>query len=317
MIEQIHEAAQRLAQYLQPTPLVRSNVLDAGGGPVYLKLESLQPTGAFKVRPALNGMLCHLGQARQNGVVTSSSGNFAQAVAWAARTLGVDAQIVMMESASLFKRGRTQAFGGTVVLCGNTFQDRWDTTFRIQRESGRVLLHPYDSVETIAGDGTVGLELLDQLEGEFCVAVPVSGGGLISGIASAIKAQRPGCRVIGVQPSANGSMALSLAQGERVTVTPKPSLADALAVASPGERTFAIARDLVDEVVLVEEPELAEAVRILANEQKIVSEPGGAAGVAALVTGKIDTRGLPLVCVISGGNVIPSMLAEILAGRSG
>jgi threonine dehydratase len=316
MIEQIHEAAQRLAEYLQPTPLVRSKVLNAGASSVYLKLESLQPTGAFKVRPALNGMLCHLDRARQNGVVTSSSGNFAQAVAWAAKTLGVDAQIVMMESASAFKRERTRAFGGTVVLCGNTFQDRWDTTFRIQRESGRVLLHPYDSVETIAGDGTVGIELLEQIQGDFCVAVPISGGGLISGIASAIKSQRPACRVVGVQPTANGSMALSLSQGERVTVSPKPSLADALVVASPGERTFAIARDLVDEVVLVEEPELAEAVRILAIEQKIVAEPGGAAGVAALLAGKIDTHGLDLVCVISGGNVLPSTLAEILAGRS-
>ena len=314
MIEQIQDAARRLADYLQPTPLVRSNVLDASGNSVYLKLESLQPTGAFKVRPALNGMLCHLEQARRNGVVTSSSGNFAQAVAWAAKTLGVDAQIVMMESASTFKRERTRALGGTVVLCGNTFQDRWDTTFRIQRESGRVLLHPYDSVETIAGDGTLGIELLDRIEGDFCVAVPISGGGLISGIASALKASRPGCRVIGVQAAANGSMALSLQRGERVTVTPKPSLADALAVASPGERTFAIAKELVDEVVLVEESELAEAVRFLANEQKIVAEPGGAAGVAALLAGKLDSRGMDLVCVISGGNVLPATLAEILNG---
>jgi threonine dehydratase len=259
-------------------------------------------------------MLCHLEQARRNGVVTSSSGNFAQAVAWAAKTLGVDAQIVMMESASTFKRERTRALGGTVVLCGNTFQDRWDTTFRIQRESGRVLLHPYDSVETIAGDGTLGMELLDRIEGGFCVAVPISGGGLISGIASALKASRPGCRVIGVQAAANGSMALSLQRGERVTVAPKPSLADALAVASPGERTFAIAKELVDEVVLVEESELAEAVRFLANEQKIVAEPGGAAGVAALLAGKLDSRGMDLVCVISGGNVLPATLAEILNG---
>lgn len=314
MIEQIQDAARRLSQYLQTTPLVKSTVLDAAGNSVYLKLESLQPTGAFKVRPALNGMLCHLDRARKNGVVTSSSGNFAQAVAWAAKTLGVDAQIVMMESASAFKRERTRALGGTVVLCGNNFQDRWDTTFRIQRESDRVLLHPYDSAETIAGDGTVGIELLDQIEGDFCVAVPISGGGLISGIASAVKAHRPGCRVVGVQPAANGSMALSLSRGERVTVTPKRSLADALVVATPGERTFAIARDLVDEVVLVEESELAGAVRFLANEQKIVAEPGGAAGVAAWLAGKIDTRGLDLVCVISGANILPATFAEILAG---
>jgi len=314
MIEQIQDAAGRLADYLEPTPLVPSHVLSRPESAVHLKLESMQPTGAFKVRPALNGMLCHLDQARQKGVVTSSSGNFAQAVAWAAKTLGVDAQIVMMHSASAFKRERTRALGGTVVLCGDTFQDRWDTTFRIQRESGRVLLHPYDSAETIAGDVTIGLELLDQIEQDFCVAVPISGGGLISGIATALKARRPGCRVIGVQPAANGSMALSLQRGERVTVSPRPSLADALVVASPGERTFAISRDLLDAVVLVEESELAESVRFLASEQKIVAEPGGAAGVAALLAGKLDTRGLPIVCVISGGNLLPATLAEILNG---
>ena len=313
-IEQIRQARERLAPYLRPTPLVLSEPLSrATGNRIWLKLESQQPTGAFKVRPALNGMLARLDQARESGVIASSSGNFAQAVAYAGRELGVSAQIVMMKKSSPFKIEGTRRLGGEVVFCENTFKDRWDTTFRIQRESGRLLLHPYDSEETIAGDATIGLELTGQLDSDFSVLVPISGGGLISGIASAVKGERPGCIVIGVQPAANGSMKKSIEQGARVTVTPAPSMADALVVATPGERTFAIVQELVDDVVLVEEEEIANAVRTLAIEQKLVVEPGGAVGVAALLAGKIQTAGRDVVCVLSGGNILPSKLAELIA----
>lgn len=313
-IEQIRQARERLAPCLRPTPLVLSETLSRTAGlRVWLKLESQQPTGAFKVRPALNGMLARLDQARKAGVITSSSGNFAQAVAYAARKLGVSAQIVMMKNSSPFKIEGARKLGGEVVFCENTFKDRWDTTFRIERESGRLLLHPYDSEETIAGDGTIGLELAEQLAADFTVLVPISGGGLISGIASALKAQRAGCRVIGVQPVANGSMKKSIEQGGRVTVTPAPSMADALVVATPGERTFAIVRKLVEDVVLVKEEEIASAVRTLAVEQKLVVEPGGAVGVAALLSGKIPAAGRDVVCILSGGNIHPAKLAELLA----
>ncbi len=313
MLDQIRQAQERIGRYLAPTPLVHSEPVSRGHPPaVWLKLESLQPTGAFKVRPAFNGILSQLEQSRRHGVVTSSSGNFAQAVAYAASSLGVDAQIVMMRGASPFKIARTRRFGGTVVPCGNTFQERWDTTARIQRESGRLLLHPYDSEETIAADGTIGLELLDQLDRTFCVVVPISGGGLIAGVASAVKSLRPDCRVVGVQPAANPSMAQSRRQGRPVEVTPQPSLADALVVTKPGARTFPIVKELVDDVVLVEEEDLAAAVRLLANEQKLIVEPGGAASVAALLAGKVETGGLDVVCLLSGGNILPERLAELL-----
>ena len=313
-VEQIRQARERLAPCLKPTPLVLSETLSRTAGlRVWLKLESQQPTGAFKVRPALNGMLARLDQARQAGVITSSSGNFAQAVAYAARKLSVSAQIVMMKNSSPFKIDGTRKLGGEIVFCENTFKDRWDTTFRIERESGRLLLHPYDSEETIAADGTIGLELAEQLATDFTVLVPISGGGLISGIASAVKAERAGCRVIGVQPLANGSMKKSIEQGGRVTVTPAPSMADALVVATPGERTFAIVQKLVEDVVLVEEEEIASAVRTLAVEQKLVVEPGGAVGVAALLSGKIQTQNRDVVCILSGGNIQPAKLAELLA----
>lgn len=313
MVSAIQEANERIFSYVWHTPLVRSEPLTKfGQGKVWLKLESLQPTNSFKVRPAFNAMLAHLEQARQAGVVTSSSGNFAQATAYAARELGVSAQIVMMEGASPFKIERTRGFGGEVVLCENTFESRWDTTFQIQRDTGRLLLHPYDSEETIAGDGTIGLELLEGLDTDFCVVVPISGGGLIAGIASAVKAFRPSCRIVGVQPSANPSMAESKKVGSRVSVPPKGSMADALSVLTPGKLTFDIVHELVDEVVLVEEDEFAAAVRLLAEEQKLVVEPGGAAGVAALMAGKVDNRGMDVVCVVSGGNIVPAKFAQLL-----
>ncbi len=313
-IEEIREARQRLGKYFPPTPTIRSDTLsDATGHPVWLKLELLQPTGSFKVRPSMNSMLANVEQARSRGVVTSSSGNFAQGAAYAANRLGVDLQVVMMKSASEFKRRRTEALGATVVLCENTFQDRWDTTFRIEKEEQRLLIHPYDSVETMGGDGTIGLELLDQVEGDFCAIVPISGGGLISGIATAVKESRPGCRVIGVQPAANGSMLKSIESGERVTTTPGPTLADALLIAQPGERTFDVVRRLVDEVVVVNEVDIRGAVKLLAEEQKLVVEGGGAVGVAALLSGVVATGGLPVVCVLSGGNILPGDLASILS----
>ena len=313
MFPLIQQARERLAPYFPPTPLIDSEHLSRGRKPrIHLKLECLQPTGSFKVRPSMNGMLAHLEQARQAGVVTSSSGNFAQGAAYAASRLGVDLQVVMMRGASSFKIERTRQLGATVVLCDNTFKDRWDTTFRIQRETGRLLLHPYDSEETIAGDGTIGLELLEQLDGDFCVVVPVSGGGLVSGIATAVKHRRPACRVIGVQPAANGSMARSVEQGERVTTNPGPTLADALMIAQPGERTFDVVQQLVDDVICVDEDEITAAVRTLAEQQKLVVEGGGSVGVAALLAGKIDTRGLDVVCILSGGNILPAKLAEIL-----
>lgn len=315
--EAIYIARRRLSKYLRPTPLILSEPLSRElGCRVWLKLESQQPTGAFKVRPAFNGILCNLDEARRVGVVTSSSGNFAQATAYAARKLGVSAQIVMMENASPFKRERTEYLGGEVVLCENTFKDRWHKTFAIQKETGRLLMHPYDSDETIAGDGTIGLELLDELDGDFTTVVPISGGGLIGGIATAVKHERPGCRVFGVQPAANPSMSQSLAAGRPVSVAVKSTLADALVVACPGERGLRIVERLVNDVVTVDEEELATAVCYLAEQQKVIAEPGGAASVAALQAGRIDRIDQDVVCILSGANILPSKFRELLEPRS-
>ena len=313
-MDEIDRAGDRLTPYLPPTPLIVSRHLSAVlQRPVWLKLESVQPVGAFKVRPAFNSILAHLQLSREAGVVTNSSGNFAQAVAYAASTLGVDSTIVMMRGASAFKRERTRRFGGNVVLCEDSFASRFETTERIQRESGRLLVHPFDSMETIAGDGTLGRELLAQIDGDFCLFVPISGGGLIAGTALAVKAARPGCRILGAQAVANPSMKRSLEHGQRTRTVPTKSMADALTVPEPGMNTFPIVQTLVDDVHLVSEARMVSTIRDLALQDKQVVEAGAAVSVAAaLEHAPTDGSDLPIVCVLSGGNIDPAALSSIL-----
>ncbi len=268
---EIDLAFQRSENYLHPTPVVESQHLSSVlGRKVFLKLESMHSVGAFKVRPVFNSILAHLDHAKEAGVVTNSSGNFAQAVAYAASTLGVDAKIVMMCGASRFKRDRTARFGGNVVLCADSFEDRFATTQRIQREEGRLLVHPFNSVETIAADGTIGLEVSRQVEAPCDLFVPISGGGLIPGTALAIKHARPEWRIFGAQAAANPATKLSLEAGRPVRSTPSPSLADALAVPAPGSNAFPIIQRHVESVALVDERAMASAIRALAVEDKLV-----------------------------------------------
>ena len=307
-IEEVAKARARIAPYVLKTPLVRSNHFG-----VWLKLETQQPTGAFKVRPAFNGMIAHLEEARAKGVIASSSGNFAQAVAFAARTFGVSAQIVMPSHTSPYKIERTRLFGGEVVLSEPSFEARWLLTHKLQRESGRVLLHPYDTIETIAGDATIGEELLEQLPGRFRVVIGGSGGGMLAGVSAVIKQRRPDCRVIGVQPAANGSLSRSFQAGSRLASGSFTTIADALSASVPGENTFSLIKRFVDDVVNVTEDEIRTAVRALALEQKLVVEPGGAVGVAALMAGKLAPWDGETICILSGGNIEPAKLAELIA----
>lgn len=309
-------AQERLAPYLPPTPCVRSAALSEKlGAEVWLKLESQQPSGSFKVRPALNSMLVAQRQARERGVVTSSSGNFAQGVAYAGTMLGISTQIVMMRGASDYKRRRTERFGGEVVPCGDDFSDRWTTTERVQQETGRLLVHPFNSVETIAGDGVAGTEIYQHLAKPFDAIVPVSGGGLLSGIAIATRHHcGPDARILGVQPERNGAWAKSWEAGEPVTIELGETAADALIATRPGDRTYRVVRHYGDGIALVTEDQMWAAVRFLAEEQKIVAEPGGAVAVAALLAGAVVPVDRPVVCVISGGNILPAALAHRLAG---
>jgi threonine dehydratase len=304
--EQLEEARSRLVPYLRPTPLIYSFCLSERlGRPVWLKVETQQPTGSFKIRPAFHNLLVHLPEARQRGVLTSSSGNFAQAIAYAAKQLGVQAHIVMMSTASAYKRERARALGAQITVCGDTFADRWQTTYRLLQETGSLFVHPYDSEETIVGNGTIGLELLHQLRRNFALYVPVSGGGLLAGIAGALKRARPAISLWGVQPQANGSMARSLEAGHPVDVGQVSTVADALSVAQPGERTFALAQSLVEGIHLVDEEQILEAVHFLSEDQKLLVEPGGAVGVACLLAGYLPPGSGDIVCILSGGNLSP------------
>ena len=235
-------------------------------------------------------------------------------MALAATRLGVKASIVMPSNTSLYKVERTRRFGGEVLLSGPSFEVRWALTEKVVKESGRVLVHPYDTIETIAGDATLGTELLEQLPGDFTVVVPCSGGGLLAGVAAAVKAARPRARVIGVQSAANGSMKRSFEAGNRIKSAPFTTIADALVALIPGENTFELIKRYVDDVVTVEEDEIRAAVRWHATEQKLVVEPGGAVTAAAVQTGRVKSDG-DVVCVVSGGNIEPRALGELL-GKS-
>lgn len=301
----VYTAKERLQFYLEETPLIHSTHLKKRfDKEVWLKIETQLPTGSFKPRPAFNSILTHLDAARKKGVIASSSGNFAQGVAYAARELGVKAIIVMTENTSPYKIQRTKALGAEVVLCANSLEDRVKTTKELQEKTGRVLLHPYDTEETIAGDGTIGLELSEQLGkklNNMSILVPVSGGGLIAGISFVIKTLYPKAKIIGVQPKNNGSLLKSFEAGHCVNVGTTDSIADALLAAMPGETSFTFIKNYVDEVILVEETEIQAATGFLIEEHKLVVEPGGAVCVAALATGKVTAP--ECVCIISGGNI--------------
>jgi threonine dehydratase len=310
-------ARTRIAPHLPgPTPLLKSHSLSHRAGcDVYLKLETRQPTGAYKVRPALNGILTHLEAARNRGVLTTSSGNFAQAVAWAAHRLGVKACIVMTDDTAPYKVERTRALGAEVVFCGTTFESRFETVSRLEKERGSVVLHGFDSVETIAGDGTITLELIEQLGAEtpFTVLSPASGGGLISGLASTLAALDPSkYEVYGFQPERGGAIVKSLRAGTRLNVGKVHTIADALVASIPGERTFELIRKHCAGFDCVTEDEIRNATRHLIEEEKLWVEPGGAVSVAGLISGRLTPRHPSVVCILSGGNLDPAALGEIL-----
>lgn len=310
------QAEARIRPYVPPTPLLKSSALsERFERDVFLKLESRNPTGAYKVRPAFNAILAQLDNARSRGVLTTSSGNFAQAVAYAAKKLGVRACIVMTSDTSPYKIERTRELGAEIVFCGPDFDSRFETVKRLERERGALVLHGFDSIETIAGDGTIALELLNQLDTTlpFSVIVPVSGGGMISGIAATLRQISTDHEVLGAQPSQGGSMAKSIHAGQRVHVGKIHTIADALVASTPGERTFEITRNWAPQVSLVSEKQIHEALLHCLETEKIWAEPGGAVSIAALLSESLPlSKNKPVVCIISGGNADPRILHEIL-----
>jgi threonine dehydratase len=314
----VQEAATRLAGVAHRTPVLTSRTLDElTGSQVFLKAECLQRTGAFKFRGAYN-KLASLPEGRN--VIAYSSGNHAQAVALAARLRGVRATIVMPEDAPAAKLEATRGYGAEVVTYDRWTESREEIGARLAAERGLELVRPYDDPLVMAGQGTVALELLEDVPDLDVLVAPVSGGGLIAGCATVADALRPAARIVGVEPAAGDDTARSLAAGERVNVGIPRTIADGLGAPEPGELTFAVNRELVDEVVTVEDEELVEAMVFLFDRVKLVTEPSGAVGVAALLSEKLDARGTRVGVVISGGNVGAARFAELVSradeGRS-
>ncbi|MBW2647782.1 MAG: threonine ammonia-lyase [Deltaproteobacteria bacterium] len=309
-VERAQDVLKRVAFH---TPLVEeealSRICDAR---VFLKLESLQHTGSFKVRGAFNKIAGLSDAERAKGVITASAGNHAQGVALAASAYNIPAIIVMPEGVPKTKLQATKAYGAQVVLYGEVFDESLAKALEIQQETGAIFVHPFDDPMTIAGQGTIGLEILDDLPDADVILVPVGGGGLISGITVAVKGIRPSTLIIGVEPENAPSMAEALKRDRPTTVQVIPTIAEGTAVSKVGNITHAIVRKLVDKLITVSEEEIAEAMLLLLLKDKVLTEGAGALGAAALLSGKLDVKGKKVVIVISGGNIDSEELKELL-----
>ena len=311
-LDQITAAAELLAPVIRETPVIASRVLsERTGRQVWLKCENLQRTGSFKPRGAYNRIANLDGEQRARGVVAASAGNHAQGVAWAATELGIESTVFMPENAALPKVVATKAYGGRVHLVGATLADALDAAAEFATETGAVLIHPFDHLDIVAGQASVGLEILRQIPDVATILVPTGGGGLVAGIAAAMHHLAPRVRVIGVQAAGAAAWPMSLGRGEPVRVQSMSTMADGIAVPLPGQVPFTHVRELVDSVVTVSEEALSGALLLCLERAKLLVEPAGAAAVAALMTSTSQVRG-PVCAVLSGGNIDPLVLTHVM-----
>ena len=311
-LDEIQDARRVLRDVAVRTPLDRSRSLsDIVGGEVFVKCENLQRTGSFKIRGAYN-RISRLSDGEKNaGVVAASAGNHAQGVALAASLSGTHATVFMPAFASLPKVEATKRYGATVVLTGKDFGAAYSAAQEHAEESGAVFVHPFDHPRVIAGQGTIGCEVVEALDEIGSIVVPVGGGGLISGIAAAVRALAPRVRIVGVQAAGAAAFPRSLDEGRAVTLEHMSTIADGIAANCPGELTLAHVSELVDEVVTVSDDGIAQALVFAAERMKLVLEPAGAAGVAAVLT-SLRELAPPIVVVLSGGNVDPLLLLRVI-----
>jgi threonine dehydratase len=299
------------AIYFSPCQL-SSDLSELTGLPLHLKLENLQRTGSFKERGALNKLLTLSQAERERGVVTASAGNHAQGVAFHAAALGIRAQIVMPLATPQIKVAATRGFGADVVLHGSNYDEACEEALRRCVEEGRTFIHPFDDAEIINGQGTIGLELLEQVPDLEAVVVPIGGGGLISGMACALKETNPRIRVIGVEPEKLPSMLRAREAGAPVTLNAEATIADGIAVRRAGDLTLPLVSRYVDEIVTVDDEEIASAILMLLEHEKTLAEGAGAAALAALLQSKTNLRSRRTVVLVSGGNIDVTLLAKII-----
>jgi len=306
---------ERIRERVIRTPILACEDLESLGiGKIYFKPENFQRTGSFKVRGAMNKILSLTDEDRKKGVIAASSGNHGLGVAYAAKELGVAATIVMPLNAPRIKREKTEALGGKVILHGYTSVERYEKVYELIEKKGYTLIHSYDDEELMAGQGTLGLEIMENQRKVDRVIVPMGGGGLISGVASAVKGIDPSVEVIGVETEAVPRFTVSLSKGEPTIVPMGETFADGLRVVEPGRISYQVVSSIVDHVLTVNEREIREAVQLIYLKGKLVVEPSAAVGLAAVLQGKI--KGKPTdhnVFVISGGNVDQKKILEIFS----
>jgi len=313
-LSDVRAARERIADAAVHTPMQYSNTFSRfTDADIYLKCEQFQRTGAFKIRGATNRIATLTDEQRESGVVTASAGNHAQGVALAATTAGVDAKIVMPENAPISKVKATEGYGASIVLHGVDYDEAQARAHELEREEGRFYLHAFDDDDVMAGQGTIGLEIVEDCPEVDTVVVPIGGGGLISGIATAVKGLNPEVRVVGVQAEGASTVADALNKGHPVAVDSVDTIADGIAVREVGERTFEVIEERVDEVVTVSDREIAMAITNLLERSKLLAEGAGATALAATLEGKFDVAEdevvVPLLC---GGNIDPNVLTTVL-----
>lgn len=311
-------AREHLQKVLLPTHLIYSPIFsEESGNQIYIKPENLQKTGAFKIRGAYNKINKLTEEEKKRGVIASSAGNHAQGVAYAARELGIKAVIVMPKTTPLIKVQSTKKYGAEVVLYGDVYDDAYQKAKELEAQEGYVFVHPFDDIDVLEGQGTIALEILEEMPDAEVIVVPIGGGGLISGIAAAAKMIKPDIKIIGVEPSGAASATEALKKNKVVTLPEANTIADGTAVKRIGDLTFNCIKQYVDEVVTVDDYELTEAFLLLAEKHKIIAENSGILPLAALK--KLNERGKKIVPVVSGGNIdvlmISSMIGKGLISR--
>ena len=312
-LQEIQIASARIREKIYLSPCARSETLsNLTSNTVYLKLENLQMTGAFKERGALNKILMLTDAERAGGVVAASAGNHAQAVSYHATEHGIHAQIVMPVTTPLVKVSATRGFGADVILHGANYDEACEEALRHCRAEGMTFLHPFDDDAVIAGQGTLGLELLQQVPNLEAIVVPIGGGGLIGGLACAVKETNPIVRIVGVQTARLPSMQAAVRENRPVALAPAITVADGIAVRKVGDRTLPLVSKYVDEIVTVEEEEIANAILFLLEREKTLAEGAGAAALAALLQRKTMLHGAEVVVLVSGGNIDVTILARII-----
>ena len=315
-LEDVKKAQETIKNIVKKTDILESTKLSSmTGANVYYKCENLQKTGSFKVRGACNKIANLTNEEKANGVIASSAGNHAQGVALGAKMNGIEATIVMPQTAPLAKVTATKSYGANVVLEGLVYDDAYAKALEIQKETGATFLHPFNDEYVIAGQGTIALEIFEQMNNKVdTILCPIGGGGIIAGVAVAAKALNPNVKIIGVQTANIPSMHESMKAGKVTTAFKATSVADGISVKTVGELTFNIVKDLVDDVILVEEGEIAEGLLFLMENQKVVAEGSGAVTTAAILSGKyIPKKNENVVCIISGGNIDINTLNRIIA----